>query len=565
MLISQQQIKEHTRLLNSLSALDYVPTAQEDNDARLEVVRREVSVKERELAALEKKTKSEYKDTQKLNSSIRRLMIRIRDGGKDAVTQRVQKEEAEYIEAYRQEREARDELDMLIGERNEREIASIDLFQKAQTIKDCKEKIDALYQGLFSGPTPDYPEEEEAERRFGRSKGEYTSCQVQLNNETTALTKLVNAEKALRICVNKLRDVQMSTTQSPLGLGGDWSEILVNVQLSSALLDATMVKKFLRDAEACVGRGVIGSVGEFTTILSLAMIREYSTEIIDNRYVRVPLPNLTERVEQNIQNLQQCHTRLAGELDSCHARISDHQSRLKHYARNMQTLRKELAKVRCEIMLRMTDPATIHPQTHRSAANAIEVGDTELPMYDESSPIAGSSSSPTNLNRAASRSFAVPTYEEARAQAKPAGGFRIALEGANDLRNQVPDYAPPGIGSAPGGIGGFRVAAASNGNNVPSRSPLSLKIPEPQVKGSTSRASSPCLAPASPLTPGASPTSAGASTPRPTSWSLNPYAAAMIRQASLSESEPALPGAWSGSADPFAALMSEEPHQDAAK
>ncbi|KAG9104597.1 hypothetical protein FRC06_001064 [Ceratobasidium sp. 370] len=561
MLISQQQIKEHTRLLNSLSALDYVPTAQEDNNARLEVVRREVNVKERELAALTKKTKSEYKDTQKLNSSIRRLMIRIRDGGKDAVTQRVQKEEAEYIEAYRQEREARDELNMLIGERDEREIASIDLAHKEQTIKECKEKIEALYQGLFSGPTPDYPEEEEAERRFNRSKSEYTTCQVQLTNETNALTKLVNAEKALRICINKLRDVQSSTTQNPLGLGGDWSEILVNVQLSSALLDATMVKKFMRDAEACVGRGVIGSVGEITVCT-----QEYSTEIIDNRYVRVPLPNLTEKVEQSIQQLQQCHTRLSGELDSCHTRISDHHSRLKHYARDMQTLRKELAKVRCEIMLRVTDPATIHPQTHRSAANAIEIGDTELPTY-ELSPTADSSSSPTNLNRAASRSFAVPTYEEARAQAQPAGGFRVSLEGASSSGNQAPNYAPPGIGPAPGpgGIGGFRVAAANNGADVPSRSPLSLKIPEPQVNGlSVGRASSPRLAPASPLTPGASPTSAGTSTPRPASWSLNPYAAAMVRRASLGESDPSLPGAWSGSADPLKALMSEEPHKDSA-
>ncbi|KAG8722379.1 hypothetical protein FRC08_002860 [Ceratobasidium sp. 394] len=558
--ISQQQIKEHTRLLNSLSALDYVPTAQEDNTARLEVVRREVRAKERELAALEKKTKSEYKDTRKLDSSIRRLMIRIRDGGKDAVTQRVQKEEAEYIEAYRQEQEARDELNMLTRERDEREIASIDLVQKEQTIKECKKKIDALYQGLFSGPTPDYPEEEEAERRFKRSESDYTTCQVQLNNETNALTKLVNAEKALRICINKLRD--LSNAQNPLGLGGDWNEIFVNVQLSSALLDATMVKKFMRDAQECV-RGSIGYVGEITVCS-----QEYSTEIINDRYVRVPLPNLAEKIEQNIQHLQQCHTRLAGEVDSCHARVSDHHSRLKHHAKNMQTLRKELARVRCEIMLRMTDPATIHPQTHRSAANAIEVGDTELPTYDEASPIAGSSSSPINPNRA-SRSFAVPTYEEAQAQAKPAGGFRVTLEGTSSLRNQAPDYAPPGIGPAPGpgGIGGFRVATANNGDNMPRRSPLSLKIPEPQVNGlSAGRASSPHLAaPTSPLTPGASPSSTGASTPRPASWSLNPYAAAMVRRASLGESDPAVPGAWSGSADPLKALMSEEPHQDSTK
>jgi hypothetical protein len=47
---------QHTRLLNSLSALDYVPAAQEDNTARLEVVKREVITRQQELEALSKKT-----------------------------------------------------------------------------------------------------------------------------------------------------------------------------------------------------------------------------------------------------------------------------------------------------------------------------------------------------------------------------------------------------------------------------------------------------------------------------------------------------------------------------
>jgi hypothetical protein len=58
-----------------------------------------------------------------MNSTARRLMIRISEGGKDAVAQRVKKEEEEYLDAFRQERQARDELEMLVGERDERETA----------------------------------------------------------------------------------------------------------------------------------------------------------------------------------------------------------------------------------------------------------------------------------------------------------------------------------------------------------------------------------------------------------------------------------------------------------
>ena len=51
------------------------------------------------------------------------MVIRFSEGGKDAVTARVQKEEQEYLEAFKKEREAKDELDMMLGEKQERETA----------------------------------------------------------------------------------------------------------------------------------------------------------------------------------------------------------------------------------------------------------------------------------------------------------------------------------------------------------------------------------------------------------------------------------------------------------
>lgn len=105
--------------------------------------------------------------------------------------------------------------------------------QKITHIQECKEKIEALYEGLFSGPTPgtlspfhtishsvcpytilcvaEWPEEEEAERRFLLSETDYTNIQSRINKESTALVLLVRAEKALRLCIAKAVEVRSHT------------------------------------------------------------------------------------------------------------------------------------------------------------------------------------------------------------------------------------------------------------------------------------------------------------------------------------------------------------------
>lgn len=183
-------------------------------------------------------------------------------------------------------------------------------------------------------------------------------------------------------------------------------------------------------------------------------------------------------------------------------------------------------------MLRVTDPATIQAYTHASARNAHEVGDDDLPTYVDPTGAKGWNSSAGPSTSA--MSTAVPTYEAVQAQSHLIGGFRATLDGATEQRNSIPAYAPPGFGPAPGpgGVGGFRMPEPPS----TSRPPLfPLRLPEAQAGLSSAPPS--LMFPPSPLTPNGS-----ESQQRPTSWSLNPYAAAMVRQATLSEQNPTPPG-----------------------
>lgn len=105
----------------------------------------------------------------------------------------------------------------------------MDLAAKHAHVRACKVEIEAFYEGLFAGPTPgkyilhkpspllflpliivDYPEEEEAERLFNVADADYNDLQVRLNKESTALTLLVKAYKALGLCLAKLQEASLN-------------------------------------------------------------------------------------------------------------------------------------------------------------------------------------------------------------------------------------------------------------------------------------------------------------------------------------------------------------------
>ncbi|KAL5636012.1 hypothetical protein ACGC1H_004728 [Rhizoctonia solani] len=538
--ISQDKIQEHTTLLNALNSLDYVSAASEDNIARLQVIDREIDSRQRDVQALEKKTKSEYKDLNRAKSTTRQWLLRIRQG-EEAVSQKLEKEQKEYLDAFRAERDARDELAMLMGEKTERERARSDLSKKAGQITELKGKIEVLYEGLFGGPTPEYPEEERAESHLKAIETQYHRTQTYLNKHTTAITLLMKAEKTIRTCINKLNEARIATGKlTREDTLANMSEQLVQCSsLLSARLTASMAHNLIRQADEACGENVSSVIGALDMIPNIPRTTEWDGE----EFITALDQEFPEKLEESLRKLGGARTRLQAEINKSSARINEYQSSVRQLSAKLQNSRKELADTRFRIMISLTDPTALEAQPHSTARNAHETGDSDLPVYfDSTNAIPGKPAVDPNGNI----SVGVPSYEESQAQLRPVGGFRVALPNGNN-QGPTPAYAPSGPAPGPGGIGGFRVAAQSN---MPPTSPLSLHIPTEHLSPMPSPMHSP-LSPKTPIVSLPSPSSPGPSVPRPISWSLNPYASAMIRRASMDNDGPPFPGGWMEETNPF--------------
>ncbi|CAE6432967.1 unnamed protein product [Rhizoctonia solani] len=534
--ISQEKIKEHAILLNGLNALDYVPAAAEDNAARLQVIDREIDSRQQEVQSLEKKTKSEYKDLSRAKSTTRQWLLRIRQG-EDAVSQKLEKERKEYLDAYRAERDARDELAMLMGEKSERERARLELAKKGSQMAELKGKIEELYEGLFSGPTPDFPEEERAESHFKAVETQYHRTQTYLNKHSTAITLLVKAEKTICTCTNKVKEARIATAKlTREDTLANMSEQLVQCSsLLSGRLTASIAQSLIRQADEACGGNAGAVVGSLDMVPNIPRTTEWDGE----EFVTALDEQFPAKLDECLRKLAEARTRLRGEIDKSAARIDEYQNSVRQLSTKLQTSRKELADIRCRIMTELTHPAVLEAHPHSSTKNAHEVGDSDLPMYfDSANTISGRPTTDPNGNI----SLGVPSYEESQAQSKPVGGFRVTIPTSNVNNGPTPAYSPSGPAPGPGGIGGFRVMAEPGWS--PALSPR-LRIPEAHGSPMPSPLPSP-LSPKSPIVCLPPPTSSqpGPSGPRPISWSLNPYASAMIRRASTDNEAPLPPGGW---------------------
>ncbi|CCO26170.1 hypothetical protein BN14_00187 [Rhizoctonia solani AG-1 IB] len=476
-------------------------------------------IMQQQVQSLEKKTKSEYKDLNRAKSTTRQWLLRIRQG-EDAVAQKLEKEQKEYSDAYRAERDARDELSMLMGEKSERERARSELAKKSTQIAELKGKIEALYEGLFSGPTPgeiteignmdealisfvayiDYPEEERAENQY----------------KTRAATARLTREDTLANMSEQL--VQCST-------------------LLSGRLTASMAQNLIRQADEACGGNAGAAVGGLDMVPNIPRTTEWDGE----EFVTALDDQFPAKLEECLRKLEEARTRLQGEINKSATRIDEYQNSVRQLSVKLQKSRKELADIRCRIMMGLAGPAAFEAHPHSSTNNAHELGDSELPMYfDSANTTSGRPVADPNGNI----SVGVPSYEESQAQTKPIGGFKVTIPNSDANPGPTPVYSPSGPAPGPGGIGGFRVTAEPSWS--PALSPR-LRIPEAHWSPMPSPLPSPLPSPSSPNYPVVClPASSqpGPSVPRPISWSLNPYASAMVRRASKDNEAPSPSGGW---------------------
>lgn len=195
----------HADLLQTLADTDYAPPALEQQERSIDDLDAQIGVSNQKLKLLNMKREMEHKELGKLrDSQIRRFMYKAACQH-NKFADRAEKGERDYSDVVQKLHQERSINADLQDQRREAALGKRQLEAMAQMHVSAQRKLERLYQSIFSGPTPHFPEEDEAERQCTRSEAAYHSARAALEAESSAVQLLDKGnslmdEALVRIC-----------------------------------------------------------------------------------------------------------------------------------------------------------------------------------------------------------------------------------------------------------------------------------------------------------------------------------------------------------------------------
>lgn len=137
----------------------------------------------------------------------------------------------EFMEAWQKERSAKESRDELGRALEQAEKDRSHLEHEAARHDKAQSALDALYQSIFAGPTPDVPGEDQMENTVQQARAFFDQCQTQLGNEKKAFEALKRAENGMQLAHRDIGDALRRSNRDMWG-GGTFTDMMEREALS---------------------------------------------------------------------------------------------------------------------------------------------------------------------------------------------------------------------------------------------------------------------------------------------------------------------------------------------
>ncbi|KAF1937458.1 hypothetical protein EJ02DRAFT_458721 [Clathrospora elynae] len=159
----QQAAHQNEQLLRGLEETDSAPSQLKQQNAYISDLDLQIASITKCVNELRKKTALELKDHEKYRDSHVRRFAHKASGKKEKFAEKAAKEEKDYFDAIQAQKSAEDELAYAKQLRAEAETRKTDIAAQTTRHKALQAELDALYNSIFAGHTPEFPDEDRKE------------------------------------------------------------------------------------------------------------------------------------------------------------------------------------------------------------------------------------------------------------------------------------------------------------------------------------------------------------------------------------------------------------------
>lgn len=234
------QIKEaaprNRELLTILSETDHAPPDLQQQQRYVAELESQLQSLAKQIRQLDQKREKEFKEHEKYRDSVMRRFAYKVGRKTEKFEAKAAKEEREYFDALQEEHKAKEQQKNLASLREEALRAKTDLEQQVARHNQAQEDLDGLYNQIFHGTTPDFPEEDNKERQCTLALQAYQEARTKADTQNQAVMSLQEVGKRLSSASYSIEEALDHSRMDMFG-GGTMTDMMERNALHKAELE----------------------------------------------------------------------------------------------------------------------------------------------------------------------------------------------------------------------------------------------------------------------------------------------------------------------------------------
>jgi chromosome segregation ATPase len=331
-------------LIRILGETDYAPSALRQTTVYVKELQSQIAAEEKNVKVLGYKLQKEQSEHEAYRDSRMKRLAYKMSGQKEKFAAKAEKEEREYHDALQAKFQAERKLETLKRSLDESQ-ASKDEYEKVNARHESAQvELDALYDSIFSGSTPDFPQEDAAEGIVNQAQNVYNVISGKLNAETQVVKLLSDADKKMNIALQDMRDALSASRMDMWGGGSLLTHIAERDSLSRAQSQASnaeMLVDMARNTQPLIQ----------PVRIEIAQPNFVSNVLFDNIITDLVLH---DQIKASKMDLERAHASILSQLQAAQERVKALKSEARRVDQDLQAARRHLRKTRQEAFERVT-------------------------------------------------------------------------------------------------------------------------------------------------------------------------------------------------------------------
>ncbi|KAI1105472.1 hypothetical protein F4804DRAFT_129707 [Jackrogersella minutella] len=338
----------NAELLAILSETDYASPALEQQKHYIEDLNNELSTIQKRIAVLDKQRAKELKEHKKYRDSVmKRFAYRV-SGKTDKFEARAEKEEQEYFAVLQQERQAKEREENIKASRSKALEASSDLEAAVDRHTEAQKQLNSLYDSIFQGPTPAFPDEDRLERDLESTSQAYREHRKLAQTESQVVDLLSDAIERLNQALIYTEEA-LSHSRMDMFVGGTFTDMMERNALDKAENQVNQMRFIVKQAQRISHH--VQALPEFDIAQSSLMCDVFFDNIFSDMAFH-------EKIKDSRSALNRAGSRLLDQLALAKSRHREAEEAMNIHAVALEAARGELQKARERIFERITNTNT---------------------------------------------------------------------------------------------------------------------------------------------------------------------------------------------------------------